>query len=140
MNDVLLDLNVVLDVFLIRQPWVVEAEAVLEANREGRITAYFSSASVPTLFYVVRKQRDLALAHLAVADCLRSLTIVPIDYSTLELARTLPGPDFEDNLQIACAVQAKLGAIITRDATGFTSSPIIALTPSAFLAQMTPAP
>jgi hypothetical protein len=88
MRGVLLDLNIALDIFLARKPWSTEAAAIWKANPEGRVVAYFASISVPTLFYVVRKQRGLALAQMAVADCLSSLTIITVALSTLRLAAT----------------------------------------------------
>ena len=56
---VLFDLNVVLDVVLGREAWRAEADAIWDANRDGRIDAWMSAAALPTLFYVVRKQADL---------------------------------------------------------------------------------
>ena len=126
---VLLDLVVVLDAFLEREPWRAEADEIWDANRDGRIDAWMSAAALPTLFYVVRRQADLSRAHVAVANCLRSLEIVPVDRTTLEMATTLPGSDFEDNLQIACAVEARLDAIVTRNPKDFAGSPVLILTP-----------
>ena len=131
---VLLDLNVVLDALLGREPWRAEADAIWDANRDGRIHAQISAAGLPTLFYFVRKQADLGRAHLAVTNCLRSLGIAPVDRTALEMATTLPGSDFEDNLQIACAVQAHLDAIVTRNPKDFAGSPVPVMTPAEFLA------
>ena len=131
---ILLDLNVVLDALLGREPWRAEADAIWDSNRDGRIDARMSAAALPTLFYVVRKQTDLAHAHLAVTNCLRSLEIVPVDRAALEMAATLPGSDFEDNLQIACAVEARLDAIVTRNPKDFAGSPVPVLTPAELLA------
>lgn len=136
MMSVLLDLNVVLDVLLGRDPWRVDADRIWDANRDGKITAWLSAAAVPTLFYVVRKQADLARAHLAVGNCLRALTIVAVDRATLEMAATGPGSDFEDNLQVACATLAHLDAIVTRDPRGFAGSAVPVLTPSDLLARL----
>ena len=136
----LLDLNVVLDVFLLRQPWLLEAGAIWEANRAGRISAYLSSASMPTIFYLVRKQLDQAHARIAIDECLRSLAIAPVGRSTLELALVGPGTDFEDNLQIACALEAGLDAIVTRDPKGFAGSSVAVLTPADLLARISKAP
>ena len=136
MTRVLLDLNVVLDVFLDRPPWSTDAEAIWNGSRDSHLTAYFCSASFPTLFYVLRKQLGLPWAHLAVADCLNSLAIVPVSRTTLELAPSLPGSGFEDNLQIACAVEARFDAIVTRDPRGFTGSPVPAMAPKEFLARI----
>ena len=56
MMTVLLDLNVLLDAFLGREPWRTEVDAIWNANRDGRIAGRVSAAALPTLFYVVRKQ------------------------------------------------------------------------------------
>lgn len=124
MTRVLLDLNIALELFLARQPWSTEAAAIWKANHKGRVVGYFASVSVPTLSYVIRKQRGLVLAQMAVADCLSSLTIIPVSLSTLRLAATGPGTDIEDNLQIASAVESGLDAIVTRDPKGFADSAV----------------
>jgi predicted nucleic acid-binding protein len=89
-----------------------------------------SAALVPTLFDIVRRNASLAHAHATVAEALRSVAIIPVNRSVLQEAESGPGADFEDNLQIACAVRARLDAIVTRDASGFTASPIRVATPS----------
>jgi hypothetical protein len=52
------------------------------------------------------------------------------------MARTLSGNDFEDNLQIACAILAGLDVIVTRDTKGFGEAPIPVLKPQDLLAQI----
>ncbi len=133
---VLLDLNIVLDVLLGRDPWYAEAQDIWDSNLAGRMTAYLAAFSMPTAFYIVRKQKDLTTADRGVQICLKSLAIVPVDRSTLEKAAAGPGPDFEDNLQIACAVEAGLDAIVTRDPLGFSNSPIPVFTPADLLARL----
>jgi predicted nucleic acid-binding protein len=132
----LLDINVALDALLGRDPWRVEAEAIWDANQAGRINAAISATSLPTIFYVIRKQADLARAHTAIENCLQSLDIVSVDRPTLELARTMTGSDFEDNLQVACAVVARLDAIVTRDPRGFAGSPVPVYSPAELLARL----
>lgn len=134
--NVLLDLNVVLDVLLVRQPWFADAERVWDAHRNGQITAAIAAFSVPTIFYVVRRQTDLNHAHDAVRICLTALEIVPVQRTTLELARTLSGNDFEDNLQLACAMESQKDCAVTRDPQGFPNSPLLILTPAQLLARL----
>jgi predicted nucleic acid-binding protein len=135
---ILLDLNVVLD--LVRRPWCDDSAAIWDANSQRQVDAYLSSASFPTLFYLVRKHGGRSLAQRAVTDCLNSLTIVPVNVSSLRLAAMGPGGDFQDNLQVASAVEAKLEAIVTRDPKGFAGSPLPVLTPTEFLAKLPKAP
>jgi len=133
---VLLDTNVVLDVLLNRAPWVVDAAATWDAHRAGRITAYLAAYTVPTVFYVIRQQNDLAAAHNAVRACLESLEILPVSRSTLQLAQRQAASDYEDNLQIASAIEGTLDAIVTRDPSGFAHSPVRVLTPAELLTQL----
>ena len=101
LNAVLVDLNVMLDVFLGRTQWLADSAAMLQANLDGRILGYVPGASLPTLYYVVRRNAELSRAHQVVSECLKSFVIVPIFRSTLELAWRLPGTNFEDNLSPA---------------------------------------
>jgi hypothetical protein len=54
---VLLDLNVVLDTLLGREPWRAEADAIWDANQGRLMDGRMSAAARPTLFYIVRKAR-----------------------------------------------------------------------------------
>jgi hypothetical protein len=50
----------------------------------------------------------------------------------------LPGPDVEDNVQIACAQLAGLDLIVTRDTAGFRHAPVPAIEPTAVVAYLAP--
>lgn len=136
MTGILLDINIVLDVFLARDPWLADSASVIQAGLDGKATAYLSAASVPTIFYLVRRNADLAKARAVVDECLKSFQILLVDRRALELAAALPASDFEDNLLAACAQLARLDAIVTRDPKGFAGSPVPALSPAEFLAQL----
>ena len=55
----------------------------------------------------------------------------------LEHAYLLTGKDFEDDLQIACAISEKLDAIITRNLADFQHASLPVYTPSDWIAQTT---
>ena len=133
----LLDINVVLDVLLVRQPWLADSAQVWDAHRNGEISAAIAAFTVPTVFYIMRRQTDLAGAHDAVRICLTTLDIVPVQRSTLELARTLPGGDYEDNLQVACAMEGQRDSIVTRNPSDFAGSPVPVLTPAEVITRIT---
>jgi predicted nucleic acid-binding protein len=136
MKKVLQDLSVTLDLLLNRPPWAADASVIWNAHVNGQLQLFLAAFPLPTLFYIVRRQADLATAHDAVQVCLATLEIAPVDRTTLENARTLPGSDFEDNLQIACAIQIGADAIVTRDPKGFGGSPIPLLSPADLRAQI----
>jgi hypothetical protein len=65
--------------------------------------------------------------------CLDTLQIVAVTCEILVAADRRAGDDFEDNVQVECAIAAGLDAIVTRDPDGFQGSPIPAITPTQLL-------
>ena len=133
---VLVDTNVVLDVLLKREPWVTEAMAVWQANDEGRIVGYLMASAITDIFYAARRLAGREIARTAVRTCLEAFELCIVDRQALEQAEALPGNDFEDNLQIACAIIAGVDAIVTRNTEDFKASTIPVLTPAELLARL----
>jgi predicted nucleic acid-binding protein len=133
---VLLDTNVVLDLLLERDPWRIEAVAIAQAGADGRLQAYVTASSLTDIYYISRRLVGAEQARRVVRACLDSLQIVAVTRELLDAADRRSGSDYEDNLQIECAVAAGLDAIITRDPKGFEGSPVKALTPAELMARL----
>lgn len=133
---ILLDTNVILDAILRRPPWHKDADAILHAAALGRLTSAVASLSVATVFYVARKVVGTSAARSAVAKCLVAFDILTVDKQTLLVADTLLGSDFEDNILIAAAIASGLDAIVTRNPTDFSGSPIQVWEPAELLKRL----
>jgi len=133
---VLLDTNVVLDVLLAREPWRADAAAVWQASDDGHIVGYLTASTMTDIFYLARRLAGLDVAQTSVRVYLEAFEICAVDRQALEQAAALPGSDFEDNLQIACATTAGLDAIVTRDKDGFQAMTTQVLTPAELLAKI----
>ncbi len=88
------------------------------------------------IFYVGRKVVGTAAARAAIRNYLVAFAILPIDKQTLLDADALPGNDFEDNILIAAAATASLDAIVTRNVTDFSHSPIPVWDPAGLLKRL----
>jgi predicted nucleic acid-binding protein len=130
------DVNVLLDHFPRRAPWHVETDAILAAAGAGQIVLCVSALTIANLHYVARRYVGETSARQAVRDCLRLCEILPVDRTALEQDDLLAAPDYEDNIQIACAIQAAAVAIVTRDPHGFANSPVPAVSPADLLARL----
>jgi predicted nucleic acid-binding protein len=126
---VLLDTNVALDVLLSREPWLEDSQALWLAADDGLLSACVSATSLNDIYYVARKVADVPRARQSVKLCLDAFEVLAVDRAALERAQQLTGPDFEDNLQIACAEAAGLDAIVTRDTAGYAESTVAVLSP-----------
>ena len=136
MIHALLDTNVILDVFLDRTPWSAEAIILWQAKLDSRFIAYVTATSLTDIFYITRRYAGLEKAWETVHTSLDQLSVIPVGINELQVATTLDGSDFEDNLQIACAISRQLDLIVTRNLAGFSHDNIPILTPQQMLLQL----
>lgn len=120
--QVLVDTNIFLDDLLDREQFGTEAKALFEAIQSQRIEGYVTATTVTDIFYIVRKQKGINIAKQAVSDVLAGMKVCTVNRSILETAIASNLPDFEDAVQLACAVFENLDAIITRDTQGFAGA------------------
>lgn len=133
---VLFDTNVVLDVLLKREPWLQDSLALWQANDEARLVGYITATTITNIFYIARRASGAEMARTAVEVCLVAFEICAVERRTLEQALILHGPDFEDDVQIACASLLRLDAIVTRDKKDLRDASIPVFSPSEMLAQL----
>jgi predicted nucleic acid-binding protein len=137
---VVLDTNVLLDVLLARRPWDADSRAVWDACDDGRLSGSICAVSVPDVFYIACRERDVATAMRAIDLLLAAFDVLPIGRAEFVAARALAGSDFEDNVHIAVSAALPADAIVTRNTKDFAHSPVRGLTPTQLVAQLPPAP
>jgi predicted nucleic acid-binding protein len=130
----LLDTNVVLDFVLNRAPWAVDARTLFAKIERGRATGFLAGHTVTTIHYVSAKMIGGAATAAAIADLLRLFEIVPVEKADFFQAVGLPVSDFEDAVQMICALKVGADYIVTRDERDFQSSMVQARSPGAVLA------
>ena len=133
---IFLDTNVLLDIFMRREPYYDASAQVVYACERGQFTGGFTTLSACNIVYALRKQ----LGSAQTIEAIRRLVgiIEPIGTSVARLLQSLEDAktDFEDTVQSKCALEWNADTIITRDKSGFTDSAIPVLTPSEFLLQL----
>jgi predicted nucleic acid-binding protein len=132
----LVDLNVVLDVLLDREPHVAASAALWAAIEGGRAEALVPAHGFTTIYYLVAKDRGRAGARRVVADLLAVFGVAAVDEGVLRRAASLELEDFEDSVAAAAAEATGCEAIVTGDPSGFAQSPVEALEPLLALAAL----
>ncbi len=128
---VLVDTNIILDDFLEREPFVEDAAGLMEAIESERIVGYVTATTLTNIFYIARRQtRSVELARQAVSETLTLMEVCWVDRVILEAAFSSNLRDFEDAVQLACAMASRLDVIITRNAQDFAGAtlPILSAT------------
>lgn len=133
--QLLIDTNVILDVLLNRFPCVTDSQTIWEACDKRKATGYITATTLTNIFYIANRATNLSQARQAVRVCLDAFHVCVVDQIVLEHAYLISGKDFEDDLQIACAVLSKLDAIITRNTTDFSHATVPVFTPAAWAAR-----
>ena len=135
MKPLLLDLNVILDVVLERQPGVEPACALWAAieTGQGRGRGLIPAHGVTTIFYLLERARDAAFARSGVERLISVFGVAPIDDAVVRRALALGWPDFEDAVCAAAAEATGCDAIVTRDPDGFPDSPVPVVDPAGAL-------
>lgn len=132
-----LDTNVLLDSVIERDnpQFCKDAEAILQAGKEGAADLYMSVLSIPTIAYVIKNVT--VPAKKAKLTTLTSIVkVLPSLPEHVSAMLESPLPDVEDALQLLSAREGGCDLIITRDMEGFRLSDIPVITPEDFLSRI----
>lgn len=126
---ILVDVNVVLDVFQRREPHFAASASVIDRVAYGRLPACVAAHGVTTLYFLVQQSADRRKAREAI-DWIRGIfEVATVDQAAIDRARALDWPDFEDAVVAAAAEAAGCKAIVTRNTRDFRGSPVPAVAP-----------
>nr|WP_199332501.1 PIN domain-containing protein [Anabaena catenula] len=133
----MIDTNIILDYLLEREPFLPDAEMLFQAIDSGQLIGYVTATTLTDIFYIARRQtQSIELARQAISTTLTIMVICSVNRAILEAAFASGLADFEDAVQIYCAVYQGLDAIITRDRKGFSNSAIPVLSVRQLLEQL----
>lgn len=130
---ILVDTNVILDSLLHREPFFEKSDSVVRYCAQKKFNGFVAVHTVTNAFYVLSKQMSNEECRRAVMRFLTFFKIVPINGEKIFRALTNTNfKDFEDRLQIECAIAIDADFIVTRDKNDFVGSEISCVTPEEF--------
>lgn len=135
---VLLDVNVVLDLLLRRNPWVAEATAIWGAHEQGLYDVCIAAITPGTAAHAARREIGTERARELVRRFLLRIEICTMDKAVLEAAGILPITGDEDAIQHAAAQAVGVEITVTRDRNDFAGATLPVLAPVDFLRQIAP--
>ena len=133
-----MDINVLMDVLVQRQPHYPASMAAWEAVVNREVVGWVSANSITTLYYLLRKSSGHATAMQSVCLVHQLFSIAPIDAALIEKALNSPVDDLEDAVQYECALHVKATMIVTRDERHFRDTAIPVMSPEVFMANLNP--
>lgn len=130
---VLIDINILLDVLQMREPFYDASARLLALVETRRVKGFIAAHSITTLFYLIQKDQSSAQARASITNLLQFLEIAPVDQNTIEQALNLDYRDFEDAVQMISALQCKAEYLITRNITDYQPALLPVIRPVDFL-------
>lgn len=136
-RSVFLDTNVFLDQ-LQQRAGMESAERILALGRERRLRICLSALTVVNVAYIMRKTDPLEKIKKVFSDWMDAFVILPDSDMDIYGSIRSDNPDFEDAMQLACADNGRVDAIITHNKKHFAPyTDIPVFTPEEFLAKIT---
>jgi predicted nucleic acid-binding protein len=115
----LLDINIVLDYLLQREPWYPLAKGLFQAESREQVDLFIATNTIATLHFFIRKKdsRKKALAKIEVL--LRRLRLADVTGSVIAQALQLGLEDLEDGIQAGAAIASGIPVLVTRNCKDF---------------------
>ena len=131
---VMIDTNIVLDVFLQREPFFHSSYEIMKQSALEKLEGFVSASAATDIFYLLRRNlKDTARAKDSMEKLLQLVGIADSLGEDVHAAVASNMTDFEDALVAAIAERCQMSYIITRNTKDYQDSPVKALTPEEFL-------
>ncbi|MCL2356160.1 MAG: PIN domain-containing protein [Defluviitaleaceae bacterium] len=132
---IMVDTNVILDFFLLRQPGADSARRIFEMIYQEKIEAFTTASSITDIYYVTAKKLGDSTGRKAISQLLHLLGIIAVDGNDCTNALILPVTDFEDALVTVCSKKEDIDCIVTNDNSYLQIHPQLAkvVSPQVFL-------
>jgi len=130
---ILFDINIILDVMLIRKPFLNSALQLLVEVEKKNIDGFLSASSITTIHYLIENAKNTKLADEKVAELLKIFNLSYIDKSIFESALSSKISDFEDALIHESAYRQEIDGIVTRNIKDFKHAKISIYDPDELL-------
>lgn len=134
MDKVLIDTDVILDLFFDREPYAEFATEILNLCEEKKINGFTTPVIICNVYYLLRKVAKHQLVIEKIKQLLNIIEIIEMDKNVVLDALNSEFKDFEDALQNFSAVQnGKINIILTRNIKDFKKGDLAVLTPETYL-------
>ena len=115
---VFFDTNIMLDLIQERQGYEACA-LILQRQEDGEIEVCLSVLSMANIAYVLRKTVPPFLVIPTLKQISSVVRIVQMDDAQLQQSLLMDGPDFEDILQLSCAIANECPVLLTHNPRDF---------------------
>lgn len=134
MNRVMIDTNIILDVFLEREPFYKASAQVLNLIYDKLIVGVIPASCITDIYYIARKiSHSKERSYKAIELVTKILEICDVTSDIIHTAFQHNADDFEDCILAECAKANECSYIITRSEKDFSEFEVRCITPEEFI-------
>jgi len=131
---IIVDNNVILDVFQKRKPFFKFSSKVLRLVETKQTKGYITANSITDIYYVLnRSLKNKQTLYSTIDILLKLVDIIDVTAKDIKKAFNPEIIDFEDELISVCAERENIHYIITRNTKDFIKSSVPAIDPEEFI-------
>lgn len=138
MDRILVDTNIVLDLFAKRKEFIIEAQELFTLSDKNEIKLYVSSLTFANTYYILSQKMKLNDARKILRKFKILVEVLPMDDKIIDLSLESDFKDFEDAIQYHTAIENDINIIITRNLKDFKTSGIPVLTAKNYIETRSP--
>ena len=133
MHRVFLDTDIILDLFIRRDPHHKRALQFFSFLKRLKVKSYTSPVVVANTYYLLAKTRDKNYALEKVKRLRDLIRIAMLDERIIDAAMQTPHRDFEDSIQYHCAVAGNIKFLVTRNVADYPKGKLHVLLPEEYM-------
>ena len=133
MNSVFLDTDVVLDLYVRREPHHEVALRLFTYLKQTKTRCYISAVVIANTYYMLAKIENARYALDKMRKLRQLVSVAPLNESIIDAALSFPHRDFEDSIQFQCAIHNSIGTLITRNTRDYPKDQLRVTDPIQFL-------
>jgi predicted nucleic acid-binding protein len=133
MNSVFLDTDVILDLYISREPHHSIALRLFSRLKKTKIRCFTSAVGIANTYYILAKIEGGRFAIDKLRKLRKLLSIAPLNEAIIDSALSIPHKDFEDSIQINCAIQNGINILITRNTKDYPKGQVKVTDPLQYL-------
>jgi predicted nucleic acid-binding protein len=133
MDKVFIDADVLLDLYILREPHHDNALRLFSELKRSNTLCYTSAVVVANIYYLLARLQNRQYAVEKLRRLRKLVSIAPVAESTVDAALSLPYKDFEDSIQFHCAIQNGIGTLITRNTKDYPKTQLRVVDPTQYL-------
>lgn len=130
---ILFDTNIILDIFLARQPFLNNAAELFAKVEQSKLEGLLGATTITTLYYLISKQLGKKQTEQVIEKLLTLFEIGSVDDLVLRTSLSLDFPDYEDTVLYQVALHNQAQGIVTRDRQGFGKGTLPVYSPEELL-------